>query len=268
MPVEKINGVGILIEEFGAGDPLVLVHGSWVDHMEWPFVVPLLASRFRVTVYDRRGHSGSERLDTQGSLLEDVADLAAIVERAGGPAHIVANSMGGSISLRLASEQPELVRTLAVHEPPLLDLLRDDPATAPTADALTQEFRGVAQIIASGDSEKGAQAFVDTVVGPGAWATMLPDEAKRVLVNNAPTFLDETRDPEAMRIDTEPLSRVQTRTMLSGGSESPAFFGLVLDRLERLLPNQTRKTFAGAGHIPHVTHPQEYVQAITAFIDG
>ncbi len=81
MPIENINGVSIFLQEFGSGGPLVLVHGSWVDHMEWPFVVPLLAPRFRVTVYDRRGHSQSERLPTQGSTPEDAADLAAIIER-------------------------------------------------------------------------------------------------------------------------------------------------------------------------------------------
>ncbi len=84
----------------------MLVHGSWVDHMEWPFIVPLLAPRFRVTIYDRRGHSQSERLPTQGSVHEDVADLAAIIERAGAPAHVLGNSMGASISLRLAAERP------------------------------------------------------------------------------------------------------------------------------------------------------------------
>jgi len=70
MPIENINGVSIFLQEFGSGSPLVLVHGSWVDHMEWPFVVPLLAPRFRVTVYDRRGHSQSQRLPTQGSIRE------------------------------------------------------------------------------------------------------------------------------------------------------------------------------------------------------
>jgi pimeloyl-ACP methyl ester carboxylesterase len=100
MPTETINGVNIFLEEFGSGDPLVLVHGSWVDHMEWPFVVPLLSPRFRVVVYDRRGHSQSERLPAQGSVREDVADLAAIIERTGAPAHVVGSSFGASISLR------------------------------------------------------------------------------------------------------------------------------------------------------------------------
>jgi pimeloyl-ACP methyl ester carboxylesterase len=40
-----------------------------------------------------------------------------------------------------------------------------------------------------------------------------------------------------------------------------------LDKLAAVLPNATCKTFAGAGHMPHITHPQEYVQAIIEFID-
>ena len=268
MPIETINGVGIFIEEYGHGDPLVLVHGSLVDHMEWPFIVPGLASRFRIVVYDRRGHSQSERLPTQGSIREDVADLAAIIERAGAPAHVLGSSMGASISLRLAAERPDLFRTVNVHEPPLFDLLLDDPKTKPLAVVTEASFLAVADEIAAGNIEAAARRFVEMALGPGAWDSMLPDEAKRMLINNAPTFLDETRDPEVLSIDTEALSRFQGPVLLSGGSESPPFFAPVLHKLAAVLPNATRKTFEGDGHIPHFTHPQEYVEAITAFIDS
>jgi len=267
MPHEEINGVSIFLEEFGSGDPLVLVHGSWVDHMEWPFVVPLLAPRFRVTVYDRRGHSQSERLPTQGSIHEDASDLAAIIARAGAPAHVLGISMGASISLRLAAERPELFQTLIAHEPPLLDLLRDDPATRPIAENLTTAFVSVADAIAAGKVEEGARRFHEMILGPGAWDTMLTDDERRMLINNAPTFLDETRDPDILGIDTAALSGFRGPVLLSDGSETPPFFTMVLDKLAAVLPNATRKTFAGAGHIPHVTHPQEYVAAITEFID-
>jgi pimeloyl-ACP methyl ester carboxylesterase len=267
VPIEKINGVNLFIEDFGSGDPLVLVHGSWVDHMEWPFVVPQLAPRFRVTIYDRRGHSQSERLEAQGSIHEDVADLAAIIERAGAPAHIVANSLGSSISLRLASEQPDLVRTLAVHEPPLIGLLLDDPETKPMADNLVSFFTGVADAIADGRNEDGARQFVGAVVGPEAWE-MMPEEEKRTLINNAPTFLDEFRDPELLLLSSEPPSRFGGPVLLSEGSESPPFFGQILDRVHAAIPTATRHTFAGAGHIPHITHPQDYVAEITEFIDS
>lgn len=45
-------------------------------------------------------------------------------------------------------------------------------------------------------------------------------------------------------------------------------FAPVLEKLAGALPNAQRKDFAGAGHIPHVTHPQDYAEALVAFIDG
>ena len=268
MPIETINGVNIFLQEFGSGDPVVLVHGSWVDHMEWPFIVPGLAQRFRVVVYDRRGHGQSERLPTQGSIREDVADLAAIIERAGAPADVLGSSMGASISLRLAAERPDLFRTVNVHEPPLFDLLRDDPKTKPLAEELDNSFLSVADELAAGNMEAGARRFVEMVLGPGTWDTFLPDEARSTLINNAPTFLDETRDPEMLSIDVNALARFSKPVLLTGGAESPPFFASVLNKLAAVLPNAERKTFAGAGHLPHLTQPQEYVAAITEFIDA
>ena len=267
MPLETINGVNLFVEEFGSGDALVLVHGSWADHMDWAFVVPLFAQKFRVVVYDRRGHSKSERLDAQGSVHEDVADLAAIIESAGAPAHIVANSFGASISLRLIAERPDVVSTLCAHEPPLFGLLRDDPQTRPIVEGLDDRITAVMTALEAGNMEQGARLFVETIaLGPGAWDEFLPDEAKRTLIENAPTFLDESRDPEALSIDAEALAHVSRPVLLSDGSESPAIFAPVIEKLKAALPNATRKTFGGAGHVPHLTHPQDYVSAITDFI--
>lgn len=266
MPLEKISGVSIHLEEFGSGDPLVLVHGSWADHMDWAFTVPLFAQKLRVVTYDRRGHSQSERLETQGSVHEDVADLAAIIERTGAPAHIVGNSFGGSISLRLVSERPELVRTVSVHEPPLIGLLRDDPETRPIAEELDSGFGAIVSALEAGEMEEGARAFVGRILGPDAWDQFVPEPVKQTLINNAPTFLDESRDGDALSIDVAALAKVTGPIMLSLGSEGPPFMVPVLDKLEAVLPNATRKTFDGAGHLPHVSHPQEYVAAITDFI--
>ena len=60
MPTITVNGVPLYHALTGeAGSPLVLVHGSWGDHSGWDPVVPVLARRFRVVTYDRRGHSQS-----------------------------------------------------------------------------------------------------------------------------------------------------------------------------------------------------------------
>jgi pimeloyl-ACP methyl ester carboxylesterase len=57
VPEQRVNGAKLFYELNGSGDPLVLVHGSWVDHKDWQLVVPHLARSFRVLTYDRRGHS-------------------------------------------------------------------------------------------------------------------------------------------------------------------------------------------------------------------
>lgn len=66
-----MNGVNLYYELHGRGEPLALVHGSWADATSWRFVVTGLAEFFRVLVYDRRGHSRSERPESQGSFEED-----------------------------------------------------------------------------------------------------------------------------------------------------------------------------------------------------
>src|SRR6266567_33271 len=106
--------------------------GSWASHNIWDFVAPRLAESFRVLTYDRRGHSESQRPSGQGSVREDVADLAALIEHLElAPAWVAGNSFGASITLRLAGERPDLLRGRIGHEPPLFSLLAADPAVAP-----------------------------------------------------------------------------------------------------------------------------------------
>src|SRR5204862_8024158 len=105
MPISVINSVRLFWEQTGEqGAPLILVHGSWGDHHNWDAVVPGLATMFRVLTYERRGHSQSERVATQGSIEEDVADLAALIAANHlAPTHVVGNSFGAIIALKLAA---------------------------------------------------------------------------------------------------------------------------------------------------------------------
>jgi pimeloyl-ACP methyl ester carboxylesterase len=255
----QTNGVRLHWELYGSGEPLVLVHGSWVNATEWQAVAAELAESFRVLVYDRRGHSRSERPATPGSVDEDGDDLAALLEALDlPPAHVVTNSYGGNIALRLATRRPELFRSLSCHEPPLFSLLEDDRESREMLQHVATSFEAVAQRIAAGDHERAARQFVDEVaLGPGAWDG-LPAEGKAIFVQNAPTFLDELNDPELLQIDKTALGRLQIPVLLTNGSESPPPFPRVIDRLVKLIPHATRQTLAGAGHEPHQTMPKRY----------
>src|SRR6185436_15570546 len=205
MATVTVNGVQLFYEISGSGDiPIVVVHGSWSSHHNWDRVVPGLSKSFKVLAYDRRGHSQSQRLTGQGSVREDVADLAALIERLGlAPAWVAGNSFGASITLRLAAERPELLRGIVVHEAPLFSLLQSDPTVAPILEGVGAKITSVVERIARGDDAGAAEQFVETVAfGPGTWATLRP-EMRQTFVENAPTYLDEALDPEQLAFDLE-----------------------------------------------------------------
>jgi pimeloyl-ACP methyl ester carboxylesterase len=267
MATTQVNGIQLFYELTGTGAvPLVLVHGSWDSHHDWDLVVPRLAEAFRVLTYDRRGHSQSERPPGPGSVHEDVADLAALIEHLGlGPAWVVGNSFGASITLRLAGARPDLFRGLIAHEPPLFSLLGDDPALAPLLADVQQHIGAVVARIAAGDHAGAAEQFAETVaLGRGTWVQM-PSDVRQTLIENAPTFLDEARDPEQLAFDLAWLQAFSRPALLTRGDHSPPPFAPVVAKLAEALPRVEVVTLPGAGHIPHATHPEAYVEAIMAF---
>ncbi len=265
MAQTNVNGIALYYEVEGSGEPLALVHGSWGDATNWRFVVPGLADRFRVLTYDRRGHTRSERPDTPGSVDEDGDDLAALLEALDmAPAHVVTNSWGGNIALRLATRRPDVFRSLSCHEPPLWGLLEDDAESQELLLSGARSLEEVGRRIAAGDHEGAARIFVEEVAfGPGAWEHELPAETRAVFVQNAPTFLDELQDPNASDVDRDGLSRLQIPIRLTEGSESPPLFPRVIDRLATLIPRVTRETIAGAAHVPQLSTPERYVELTT-----
>jgi pimeloyl-ACP methyl ester carboxylesterase len=267
MPIARVNGVALHHALVGEGEPIVLVHGSWDSHADWNLLVPLLAPPFRVVTYDRRGHGRSERSAGQGSVREDVADLAALIEALDlAPAWVAGNSFGGSITLRLAAERPDVVRGIVAHEPPLFALLAGDARFAPLLDEVARRIEAVVARIASGDDAGAAEQFVDTVaLGPGAWAG-LPLEMRATLTENAPTFLDEARDPEQLTIDLEALRSFTKPVLLTRGGQSPPIFAPVIDRLAAVLPQARVVDLGEAGHVPHATHPELWAQHLLDFM--
>lgn len=267
MPDSSINGVQLYWEVNGDGEPVVFVHGSWGDHHNWSQVAPSFSSSFRVATYDRRGHSRSERPTGQGSIEEDVADLASLVGHVfGGPAHIVGSSFGAIVTLRLAARRPDLFRSLTVHEPPMFGLLEGQADALAALGAVRDRMTAVVLLLEAGDLAAGAERFVDTIAfGPGAWQ-QLPQAARDTFIFNAPTWLDEVREPVALVMDLDRLSGFSAPALLTLGGRSPPFFPMVVERVARALPQARRHTFPGAGHVPHLSHPQEYVEVVSAFI--
>jgi pimeloyl-ACP methyl ester carboxylesterase len=266
MSAALINGVELYYELSGSGEPLVLVHGSWGDHHNWDPVVSALAESFRVLAYDRRGHSASERPAGQGSVFEDADDLAGLIDELGlAPAHVAGNSFGAVIVLRAATRRPEVFRTLMAHEPPLFPLLAGTELEPALAE-VQRRIGAVVGLLEGDDHEEAARLFVNTIAfGPGAWDEQLTPQMRAVFVANAPTWLDEVRDPDALQMDLNALAGFDKPALLTNGTESAPFFGPVVDIVAESLPRSERVTIDGADHVPHISVPGRYVELVRAF---
>jgi pimeloyl-ACP methyl ester carboxylesterase len=103
-------------------------------------------------------------------------------------------------------------------------------------------------------------------LGPGTWAQVPPD-VRQTLIENAPTFLDEARDREQLAFDLDWIRGFARPALLTLGDQSPPTFAPVVAKLAQALPRAEVATFPGAGHIPHVTHPDAYAEAMLVFTD-
>jgi pimeloyl-ACP methyl ester carboxylesterase len=262
-----INGTRLFYEVSGEGEiPLVFVHGAWGSHHDWDIVVPGLARSFKVVTYDRRGHSDSERTTEPVSMHENVADAAALIEHLGlAPAWVSGISFGATITLWLAGQQPTLLRGIIAQDPTLFSLLAGDPSMSPVLEENAKMLGAVVEHIASGDHSGAAEQFFTMMLGPGGWQT-LPTAMRQAFITNAPTFPKEVGDPERFAVDLDRIRAFSSPSLLSTGGQSPPLFAEVLSRLADVLPNCEVVSFAGAGHAPHLTHPDEYIESIGAFI--
>jgi len=103
-----------------------MIPGAAADAGDFVRIVPYLQDRYTVVCLDPRGVSRSPRDDPAEDVSLDVlADDAQRLLTAIGvdPAFVFGSSGGGVIGLALAARHPELVRTLVVHEPPVVSLL-------------------------------------------------------------------------------------------------------------------------------------------------
>jgi pimeloyl-ACP methyl ester carboxylesterase len=110
------NSVRIFYEEYGAGDPVVLIHGFGVDaHLQWgeTGVIRFLAPHFRVIALDCRGHGRSERFydsapyampNMSGDVLNLLDHLR--IDRA----LLVGFSLGSRVCFEIMTTHPERCR--------------------------------------------------------------------------------------------------------------------------------------------------------------
>lgn len=123
MPVAVVNGVRVHYLRSDDGDAsgreeLVMVHGLATSLAFWYLqYVPAFQDRFRITLYDLRGHGRSEMTESGYTPQSLATDLEGLLDHLKiGQAHFLAHSFGGVVSMSLACRQPDRFRSLVLAD--------------------------------------------------------------------------------------------------------------------------------------------------------
>jgi pimeloyl-ACP methyl ester carboxylesterase len=107
-----VNGLKMYYEVHGSGDPVVLLHGSFMTITNnWTQWIGELSKTRKVIAIEMQGHGRTADIDREFSYEHLADDVAALLDHLKIPsADLIGYSMGGGVAMQCAIRHPEKVR--------------------------------------------------------------------------------------------------------------------------------------------------------------
>lgn len=239
------DGTIIAFTRLGHGPPLVLVDGAFCYRGNGPTLqlASLLARRFTVYAYDRRGR-GESGDSTAYAIQREVEDLAAVVHAAGGSACLFAMSSGAGIVLR-AVEHGTQSGGIALYEPPFIKDRDGQPRQ------LGQAITDLEQLVAAGRRTESVTYFMTEVIGvPRAFVRIMRVVRRATWRKNESVAHTLPRDLAVLN-DWSVLSAGSSVTipaLILGGAKSTPELQAAVTTVADALPNSLRRMLKSQSH--------------------
>jgi pimeloyl-ACP methyl ester carboxylesterase len=252
--VTSKDGTTIAFDRSGAGRPIVLVGGAMSDRGAAASLAALLAPRFTVIAYDRRGRGDSG--DTPPYAVDrEVDDLEALVGEAGGSAFAFGHSSGAVLVLEAAARGVAITK-LALYEPPFIV---DDSRPALPNDYVTQ----MAELVSAGRRGDAVEYFMTkAVMVPADMVAQMRNSPMWAGMEGLAHTLPYDGAIMGDRMGGDPLPpgswvSVTAPALVMDGEASPDWARNAVQALADVLPNARRQTLEGQDHgaAPEVVAP-------------
>jgi pimeloyl-ACP methyl ester carboxylesterase len=245
--VRSKDGTHIAFERFGSGPALILVDGALCYRASGPSrpLAALLADRFTVLIYDRRGRGDSG--DTKPYSIErEIEDLDALIAEVGGTAFVYGISSGAALALEAANRGLP-IRKLALYESPCIV---DDTHAPIPGDFLTR-LNGLVAEDRRGDAVKMFLRLVDLPAIAMLMMPLLPAWRKlKSVAHTLPYDITIVQDNQRGKpFSAGRWAGATMPTLAMDGSKSPTWMRNGMRALAGVLPNATFRTLEGQTHM-------------------
>ncbi len=110
-----VNGMQMYYEVSGSGEPLIVLHGAYMNIPSMGAIIPRLAATHRVYALEFQGHGRTTDIDRPITYPNLADDVAAFMDAVGlQKADVFGYSMGAAAGLQLAIRHPEKVNKLVM----------------------------------------------------------------------------------------------------------------------------------------------------------
>jgi pimeloyl-ACP methyl ester carboxylesterase len=241
--VTSRDGTAIAFDRYGSGPALILIGGAFQHRAIDPQtarLAELLAGTLTVYHYDRRGRGDSA--DTPPYAVErEIEDIGALIEEAGGSAHLFGMSSGGALALEAASSGLPVTK-LAMYEVPFwveeggLSAMRD--YARQLTSLLAEGRRGDAVALAMTTFGAPPEAVEGMRQAP-VWAMF--ESVALTLAYDAAVMGDYS-------VPADRAASVKVPALVLDGGASPAWLREAADATAAALPDAERRTLDGQTH--------------------
>ena len=242
------NGVKIHYEVHGSGPTILLSHGYSSTSRMWDGQVAALKDRYRVIVWDFRGHGESDYPADQNQYSEalTVGDMKALLDHVGTKKAIVAGlSLGGYMSLAFHATHPEMVGALMLF----------DTGPGFKKDEARAKWNETAHARAAKFDAEGLKALNQS------------DEVKLTRHRDATGLAGAARGMLAQQNDRviQSLESIKVPTLVLVGANDTNFLAAT-DYMAAKIAGATKAVIPNAGHAANLHQPALFNQAVEAFL--
>ena len=270
-PAVPLLGSEIHYQIYGESRPetLVLIHGLDSAGATFTPVIEALAQKYRVLVYDQRGHGQTpgRGLRYDSSLM--AADLEALLNHLGlKKVHLLGHSMGARTAARFLEQHPERVESLIIEDMELLQRSRGDLAKATEQAHTLKDFpkqyssrEALVQALEPYYGEESASlSYRRARQNPDGSMTLLFNPDVSVLYGSQGNRDDFSMAWEHLR--TKPVLVLRADPKFGSALSEQGVL-----QFQLALPAVKIDTIPGAKHNMHGTQTGEFLKRVTGFLD-